>query len=338
MNCFLSLTLEEITRLISEWNYPAYRAGQIFQWLHQKRVVHFDDMSNLPKDLREKLKEFYYISNMKILERFISIDGSTSKYLATFGNDSVEFVRMEYKYGSSVCISTQAGCRMGCKFCATAETGFSRNLTTGEMCTQVYNVGEQPIRNVVLMGCGEPLDNFEEVVRFIQIISHPKGYNLGQRHISLSTCGLVPQIYKLADLKLQITLAISLHAPTDVLRQAIMPITNQYPLKELIKACEYYAQQTHRRITFEYALARGVNDNLAHAKTLAKLLQGISLCHVNLIPMNKARETFSPSSKKDIEVFAEVLQQMKITTTVRRSLGGDVLAACGQLRANAPIN
>jgi 23S rRNA (adenine2503-C2)-methyltransferase len=218
---------------------------------------------------------------------------------------------------------------MGCKFCASAGN-FQRNLSAGEMCAQVYNADQ--ISNIVLMGCGEPLDNFDATLKFIEIITHEKGRNISARHITISTCGLVPQIFLLAEKNLQITLAVSLHAPTDEIRGEIMPVAKKFPLQELISACRHYAEKTRRRITFEYALAKNINDAPAQAKTLAKLLQGL-LCHVNLIPMNQARRDFSPTPRREAEIFAKILQEKKIPATIRRSLGIDINAACGQLRS-----
>ncbi|MCL1878104.1 MAG: 23S rRNA (adenine(2503)-C(2))-methyltransferase RlmN, partial [Defluviitaleaceae bacterium] len=267
-------------------------------------------------------------------DKHISSD-ETVKFLTRLNDDAlVESVLMRYKHGNSVCISTQAGCKMGCKFCASA-TAFQRNLTAGEYCLQVYNA--DPVKNVVLMGCGEPLDNFDSTLRFIELITHEKGKNLSARHITVSTCGLVPQIYALAEHGLQINLAISLHAPTDELRTKFMPIAKKYPLGELLSACRFYAKKTHRRITYEYALAAGQNDSPDHAQKLAKILHG-QLCHVNLIPINPARGDFSPTPPHEIKKFAAVLAKKNIPVTVRRNLGSDINAACGQLRAKNAKN
>ncbi|MCL2840664.1 MAG: 23S rRNA (adenine(2503)-C(2))-methyltransferase RlmN [Defluviitaleaceae bacterium] len=324
----LSMLPQEIAEIVS----PAYRAEQIFSWLHKHHATSFVAMNNLPLSLRDKLEEIHYISTMTTLEKHESVNDGTIKFLsATHDNNLVESVLMSYKHGNSVCISTQAGCRMGCTFCASAENGLARNLTAGEYCAQVYSAF--PIKNIVLMGCGEPLDNYENTVKFIKLITHPKGINIGQRHITLSTCGLVPEIYKLADEKFQITLAVSLHAPDDETRQTLMPIAKVYPLSDLIKACKYYTKTTHRRLTFEYAMAKDINTSSFHAQTLVKLLKGM-MCHVNLIPINKARGEFLPTSRNETMRFAKILEENHIPTTIRRSLGNDVNASCGQLRSN----
>jgi 23S rRNA (adenine2503-C2)-methyltransferase len=329
----LSMNLDEIKNLTNELNQPAYRAEQVFEWLHRRGAASFDVMNNLPKALREGLAAGCYIATCNEVKRQASKDG-TVKYLFNLSGVLVESVLMQYKHGYSVCISTQAGCRMGCKFCASAIGGLVRNLTAGEMCTQVYNMPER-VSSIVLMGCGEPLDNFDASLRFIELITHQKGANLGARHITLSTCGLVPQLYALAEKKLQINLAISLHGHSDEIRRIFMPVANRFPLDELMEACRHYITMTHRRITFEYALAKGINDAPEQAQALARLLRGL-LCHVNLIPVNaKGREAshFSPTPRHGVEAFAELLTQQGIPTTVRRSLGGDISAACGQLRA-----
>ena len=332
----LSMNLAEIEALMTELGQPAYHAKQIFGWLHQNNVTSFSDMTNVSKSLRAELEASGHIASVNIAKRIESQNDDTVKYLFTLNdNTQIESVLMKYSHGYSVCVSTQAGCKMGCTFCASGEN-FSRNLTAGEICAQVYHATRDCDRvgGVVLMGCGEPLDNFDAVMRFIELISHPDGLNIGQRHITLSTCGLVPRIFQLAEMKMQITLAISLHAPSDDLRQTFMPIAKRYGLKELLSACRHYIEATHRRITFEYALARGVNDSPSHAKALAKLLKGLN-CHINLIPINKARGAFSPTARKEALIFAEILQESRIQTTIRRSLGGDVGAACGQLRSAA---
>ncbi|MDR0272601.1 MAG: 23S rRNA (adenine(2503)-C(2))-methyltransferase RlmN [Clostridiales bacterium] len=356
MKDILSMNFSEIEGLVTESGQPKYRAEQIFDWLHRRGAKSFDEMENLPKTLRNELENHCYITNVSVEEKFLSKNDETEKYLLKLGDAYVESVRMKYKHGNSVCISTQAGCKMGCKFCASAESGFYRNLSAGEMCAQVYNAAgisrhsaldaKSPgitednrgfrakpaeIRNVVLMGCGEPLDNFDATLRFIELITHPNGMNISQRNITVSTCGLVPQIHALAKKELQINLAISLHAPTDEIREKIMPIAKTFPQRELISACRFYTEKTRRRITFEYALSKGLNDIPAHAKFLAKLLHGL-LCHVNLIPINKARGNFSPTPRRDIEIFASILKEKNIPTTIRRSLGNDINAACGQLR------
>jgi len=330
----LSLTQVEIEDIMKALSQPAYRAKQIWGWLHKNHAQSFAEMGNLPKVMRDELDARYRIATVSEVKKLISGDG-TAKYLFSMHDNAlIESVLMEYAHGSTVCVSTQAGCRMGCVFCASAEGGLVRNLTAGEICAQVYATAKdcKRVGGVVLMGCGEPLDNFDQTLRFIELITHPDGINIGQRHITLSTCGLVPQILELAQRKLQITLAISLHGATDEVRQKLMPIAKRYPLSELMSACREYVEITNRRLTFEYALAKGVNDSLHHAKGLIKLLRGIN-CHVNLIPMNKARGEYSGTARKEAAAFAAILQEGRIQTTIRRSLGSDVNAACGQLRA-----
>ena len=340
MTDILSMTPAEISTLLSDMGQPAYRGEQIFSWLHQKNINEFGAMKNLPLSLREKLEESCSITRLTTVEKHISRKDGTRKYLSLLKtgiteDTYIESVLMTYKHGASVCISTQAGCKMGCVFCASGQSGFQRNLTAGEYCAQVYaaikDLEKQRLGNIVLMGCGEPLDNLQATLRFIELITHPKGVNIGQRNITISTCGLIPQIHELADKRLQVTLAISLHAPTDNIRQVLMPISASYPLKELIPACRRYAELTRRRITFEYALVKGLNTHPNQAKELAKLLHGL-LCHVNLIPINKGPGDFAPASQGEIAAFGEVLSQSNIPVTIRRSLGGDIEGACGQLR------
>ena len=332
----LSMTLPEIENVIKEINQPPYRAKQVWGWLHKQWVQSFNEMVNLPQPVRDGLDRRYRIAAVRPVKKLTSKNDGTVKYLHALHDDTtIESVLMEYTHGSSVCVSTQAGCRMGCAFCASAQGGLVRNLTAGEICAQVYAAARdcKRVGGVVLMGCGEPLDNFDATLRFIGLITHPDGINIGQRHITLSTCGLVPRILELAERKLQITLAISLHAATDGLRQQMMPVAKAYPLDELMQACRHYVKKTNRRITFEYALAKGVNDSPGDAHELAKLLRGIN-CHVNLIPVNKTSHSeFVPSARKEARSFADILLAKNIQTTIRRSLGGDVDAACGQLRA-----
>jgi 23S rRNA (adenine2503-C2)-methyltransferase len=331
----LSMLPQEIAAFLAEIGQPRFRADQIFEWLHKRGAADFCAMENLPKALRAELSERAYVSRLSVEKKLVSEKDETAKFLASLAfDDLVESVLMKYRHGFSVCISTQAGCRMGCKFCATAESGFQRNLTAGEYCLQVYNAARETggkLHGVVLMGCGEPLDNLDATLRFIELITHEKGLNIGARHITISTCGLVPQIYELAERELQVTLAVSLHAPSDEIRQEIMPIAKKFPLPDLLEACRFYAQKTRRRLTFEYALTKGLNDSPSHAKALAKLLKGL-LCHVNLIPINKARGDFSPTPRRETEAFAAKLNENGVTATIRRSLGGDINAACGQLR------
>jgi len=337
----LSMNIPELEHLMKELSQPSYRAAQIFEWLHRRfpatgGAFSFVAMDNLPKGLRTELEKHCYIPQVAIADKLTAKDG-TVKFLLSLDNDiHIESVLMEYTHGRSVCVSTQAGCRMGCYFCATGQSGLIRNLTAGEICMQVYIAGDT--RNIVLMGCGEPLDNFDATMKFIELITDPRGVGLSQRHITLSTCGLIPEIQALAQRRLQITLAISLHGPDDATRQALMPIARRYSIKDLIAVCREYTHITHRRISFEYALTSGINDSPAQARALASLLKGL-LCHVNLIPVNQISGSkggsnfFSPTKKREAIAFAAILQQANIPTTIRRTIGAEVNAACGQLRA-----
>lgn len=331
-----SMTLEELQDLCKEMGEASFRAKQIFDWLHQKMADSTAEMSNLSKVLREKLAENTKISFTKQVEKRVSSQDNTAKYLFALEDDRViESVLMRYGYGNTACISTQVGCKMGCTFCASTLGGMERNLTAGEMLSQVYAIqkdtGER-VSSIVLMGSGEPLDNYENVLKFIRMITSPLGQNLGQRHITLSTCGLIEQIYRLAEENLQITLAISLHAPNDEIRNQTMPISKKYPIDKLLDACRYYADHTKRRITFEYALIQNVNDSVECAKELTGKLRHM-LCHVNLIPVNEVKERgYKKSSQERVSAFAEYLNLKGIETTVRRKLGSDIDAACGQLR------
>lgn len=331
-----SMTLEELQAFLAEWGEPKFRAKQIFAWLHEKQVDDFSQMTNLSQALRQRLAAETSISRLQMVERLLSKRDGTRKYLFALENGSViESVLMQYEYGNTVCVSTQAGCRMGCRFCASTLDGVERSLTTGEMLSQVYTIqkdlGER-ISGVVLMGSGEPLDNYDAVLRFIRLLNDPAGQNIGQRHITLSTCGLVENMYRLADEALQITLAVSLHAPNDTIRQQIMPVANAYPMEQLLQACQDYIQKTKRRITFEYAMMQGINDSDVCAEELAQKLRHM-LCHVNLIPMNPVKEReFTKSGTERVQHFAKILQQHGVETTIRRRLGSDIDAACGQLR------
>ena len=330
-----SMYEDELKEEFAKMGEPAYRAGQVYKWLHEG-VKSFDEMTNISKKLRERLMENYYISNAAIEKKLISAYDDTKKYLFSFGDgEMVESVLMKYHHGYTSCISTQVGCKMGCTFCATGKSGFSRNLTASEMIAQLQTEQQDNnirISNIVLMGMGEPLDNFENVIRFLKLVSSENGMNIGMRHISLSTCGIVPKIYELADMKLQLTLSVSLHAPNDQIRSRTMPVNRKYNIDELLKACQYYVRQTNRRISFEYAMIDGVNDSVANAEELAKRLKGI-LSHVNLIPVNAVKGTgYEKSKKESIRRFIAVLERAGITATVRRTLGSDINASCGQLR------
>ena len=327
--------LKELKEELINIGEKPFRAEQIFKWLYQEKVKSFDDMTNLSIELREKLKQNYTICNFKILNKQESKDGTIKYLFDVLDGNAIETVLMSYHHGYSICISTQIGCKMGCKFCASTGIKFVRNLSSGEIVEQILAVQREEnikISNVVLMGIGEPLDNYENVVNAIRIINNQKGINIGARHISLSTSGLVPKIYKLAEENIQCTLSISLHATTDEKRSSMMPVNNAYNIESLLNACRDYIEKTNRRISFEYALAKDNNDNLEDAKRLVKLLKGM-ICHVNLIPINKIENgTFTKSSNENIMKFRDYLNEHGIVATIRRELGSDIDAACGQLR------
>lgn len=334
-----SLTYEKLCEEIKAMGLPAFRAKQIYEWLHQKRAGSYDEMTNLPAALRERLKSEYPLAAVSVERKLVSKIDGTVKYLFRLGDgEHVEGVRMAYKRGGSLCISTQCGCRMGCTFCASTLTGLCRNLTPSEMLSEVYLAAKdaeengEKIASIVLMGIGEPLDNFDNVMDFLTIVTSEQGFNMGMRHISLSTCGLVDKIYKLAKKKLQLTLSVSLHAPNDEIRRRTMPIARRYPIDELIKACRDYFDTTGRRISFEYALIDGVNDQPEHAMELIALLKGMG-AHVNLIPVNKVNETgYRRGKRETVEAFCKLLNDNGQNATIRRELGSDINAACGQLR------
>lgn len=337
-----SLNYEEIQEWIAGLGEKPFRGRQVYDWLHKKLATDFEEMSNLGFSLKEKLKEQSDIAEAKPVQILESALDGTKKYLFRFADGSViESVFLPYRYGNSVCISTQAGCRMGCRFCASTLGGLARNLTPAEMLEQVYRIqvltGER-ISHVVLMGAGEPLDNFENVVKFIRMISDEYGLNISQRNITLSTCGLVPQIDRLAELKMPITLAISLHASTQEKRRELMPVAARYRLDELIPACERYFNKTNRRLTFEYSMIQGVNDGEEDGRNLVKLL-GKLPCHVNLIPINPVKErNFVQSSGRNMANFKNMLEKNKIDVTIRREMGRDINGACGQLRKSFLTN
>ena len=312
-----------------------YRAEQIFHWIYKENVTTFDEMTNISEALREKLKQNFDLHVFKIIKKQVSKDG-TKKYLFdVLDNNAIESVLMEYKYGKTICVSTQIGCKMGCKFCASTGVKFARNLEAGEIVEQLLAIERDEkihISNLVFMGIGEPLDNYDSVIKAVKILNNPKGINMGARHISISTSGLVPKIYKLADENLQCTLSISLHSASNEKRSNMMPVNNIYNIQELIKACKYYIEKTNRRISFEYALAKDNNDNLQDAEELVKLLKGM-LCHINLIPINKIEDgKFTKSTNENIIKFRDYLNEHRIVATIRRELGADIDAACGQLR------
>ena len=327
--------MDELKEELKNIGEKPFRAEQIFKWLYETRVSTFDEMTNLSLELREKLKENYEIKQFKILKKQVATDG-TKKYLFdVLDGNAIETVLMKYHHGFSLCVSSQIGCKMGCKFCASTGIPFVRNLSTGEIIEQIMAVERDEnirISNIVFMGIGEPLDNYDNVVKAIKIINNPKGLNIGARHISISTSGLVPKIYKLAEENIQCTLSISLHATTDEKRSEMMPVNNAYNIEELLQACKDYIEKTHRRISFEYALAKENNDNLEDAKRLVKLLKGM-LCHVNLIPINKIENgKYTKSTNENIMKFRDYLNEHGIVATIRRELGSDIDAACGQLR------
>lgn len=338
MENILDYRLDDLKKWMEENGEGKFRGKQIYEWIYKKGVFNFDDMTNIPKNMKEKIKEFFYIGVPEVVNKYVSNIDGTEKFLFQYRDGNiVEAVIMRYKHGNTICVSTQVGCRMGCKFCASTIGGVVRSLTHGEIAGQILKaqseIGER-ISNVVLMGSGEPLDNYDNVIKFIELINSDEGLNIGQRHITLSTCGIVPKIKELADKQLQITLAISLHATNDVMRKAMMPIAYKYSLSELIEACRYYTLKTNRRITFEYALVKGVNDKVEYAQELCNVLKGL-LCHVNLIPVNEIKEnSYKKSSIEDINKFKDVLTRCGIETTIRREMGSDINAACGQLRKN----
>lgn len=333
-----SMYLEELETLMKDMGEPKFRAGQIFDWL-QQGVDNFDEMSNIPSKLRVKLQEGYYIVTTSIKKRLESTIDDTVKYLYELHDgELVESVLMKYNHGYSVCVSTQVGCRMGCSFCASGLNGLKRNLTASEILSQVTTAQRDNgirISNVVLMGMGEPMDNLDNVIRFLKLVSHEKGLNIGLRHISVSTSGVVSGIYRLMEENFPITLSISLHAPNDTIRDSMMKVNKRWNIATLIKACRDYINKTGRRISFEYAVVDGVNDSDQNAKELAKLLKGM-LCHVNLIPVNPVKEnSYKKPDRRKIEHFCRLMNDLGINTTIRRTLGSDIDASCGQLRGKA---
>lgn len=329
--------LDNLKEELKNLNEKPFRAEQIFKWIHQDKVTSFDEMTNLSLDLRKKLEENYTIGNFKIVKKLESIDG-TKKYLFDVQDGQgnlIESVLMQYHHGYTICVSSQIGCKMGCKFCASTGIPFSRSLEAGEIVEQLLAIERDlkiRISNIVFMGIGEPLDNYDNVMEAIKILNNPKGLNIGARHISISTSGLVPRIYEMADRQMQCTLSVSLHSSNNKTRSEMMPINNVYPIEELMKACKYYIEKTNKRISFEYALAKDNNDNLDDAKKLVKLLEGM-LAHVNLIPINKIEDgKYTKSTNENIIKFRDYLNDHGIVATIRRELGSDISAACGQLR------
>jgi len=333
-------TYDEFVEAVKSLKLPAFRGKQVYEWMVRGHRS-YETMHNVPKAVKDQLKDHFRVSNMEIVKVFESKTDGTRKYLMSLEDGHIiECVYMKYKHGNTLCVSSQVGCRMKCSFCASTVHGLARNLTAGEILGQILEVitdTDSRISNVVLMGSGEPLDNYDEVLRFIRLVNHEKGLNISMRHITLSTCGLVPQIQRLMEEKLQITLAVSLHATNDPTRDDLMPVNRSYPIKVLLDTCRTYVKETGRRVTFEYALIQGQNDTPEEARRLGDLLKGIK-CHVNLIPINPVDgKNFKGTSHKNVLAFLEILRDYHVEATVRRSLGQDIDAACGQLR-NQHIN
>jgi 23S rRNA (adenine2503-C2)-methyltransferase len=334
-------TMEELQEWAVSQGEPAFRGGQIFDWLYVKRVDSFEQMSNLSKALRQKLDDSFSFVLLKEIAKYESSDGTVKFLFGLHDDHGIETVVMKHNYGNSICVTTQVGCRVGCTFCASTLGGLKRNLTAGEIVAQVVQAqrilddrGER-VSSIVIMGTGEPFENYDATMNFLRIMIHEKGLNIGQRHITVSTSGIVPSIYKFADEGTQINLAISIHAPNDALRSKLMPVNRRYPFNDVIESLNYYIAKTGRRITFEYALINGVNDRPEHAKELAEVIKGMSMSsHVNLIPVNHVPERkYVRTSRNDIFNFQRVLTDAGINVTIRREQGHDIAAACGQLRA-----
>ncbi|AVM23769.1 23S rRNA (adenine(2503)-C(2))-methyltransferase RlmN [Bacillus pumilus] len=339
MPSIYSFELHEMKEWLKEQGEKPFRAAQIFEWLYEKRVTSFDEMSNLSKDLRDKLKDQFAITTLKTVIKQTSQDGTIKFLFELHDGYTIETVLMRHEYGNSVCVTTQVGCRIGCTFCASTLGGLKRNLEAGEIVAQVLKVQQaldetdERVSSVVIMGIGEPFDNFEEMLAFLKIINHDNGLNIGARHITVSTSGIIPKIYQFADEQMQINFAVSLHAPNTEIRSRLMPINKAYKLPKLMEAIEYYIQKTGRRVSFEYGLFGGVNDQVHHAEELADLLKGIK-CHVNLIPVNYVPERdYVRTPREQIFLFEKTLKERGVNVTIRREQGHDIDAACGQLRA-----
>jgi 23S rRNA (adenine2503-C2)-methyltransferase len=337
MQNILDINLKELKIWMKNSKESEFRAKQVFDWIY-KEVWDFQEMKNIPKPLKDKLEKEFSVEIPKIVDVQESNSDGTKKFLfALKDGNLIESVVMKYKHGNTICVSTQVGCRMGCKFCASTVGGMVRNLSSGEILAQVIAAqyyAKERISNIVLMGSGEPLDNYDNVMKFLELVNSDYGLNIGARHITLSTCGIVPKIKELAHQELQITLAISLHAAEDESRKKIMPVANKYSIVDILDACKYYIDRTGRRVTFEYALVKGINDNKDEARKLAQILKGM-LCHVNLIPVNAIKEnSYEKPSDEEIDGFLKVLSKNGIEATVRREMGADIDAACGQLRRN----
>ncbi|TYS32649.1 23S rRNA (adenine(2503)-C(2))-methyltransferase RlmN [Bacillus pumilus] len=339
MPSIYSFELHEMKEWLKEQGEKPFRAAQIFEWLYEKRVTSFDEMSNLSKGLRDKLKDQFAITTLKTVIKQTSQDGTIKFLFELHDGYTIETVLMRHEYGNSVCVTTQVGCRIGCTFCASTLGGLKRNLEAGEIVAQVLKVQQaldetdERVSSVVIMGIGEPFDNFEEMLAFLKIINHDNGLNIGARHITVSTSGIIPKIYQFADEQMQINFAVSLHAPNTEIRSRLMPINKAYKLPKLMEAIEYYIQKTGRRVSFEYGLFGGVNDQVHHAEELADLLKGIK-CHVNLIPVNYVPERdYVRTPREQIFLFEKTLKERGVNVTIRREQGHDIDAACGQLRA-----
>ncbi|MBQ1994920.1 MAG: 23S rRNA (adenine(2503)-C(2))-methyltransferase RlmN [Clostridia bacterium] len=337
-----SMSIAELKEEMLSLGEKAFKATQIYSWLHKHSAESFDEMTNISKDLRENLKKNYDIYNCTIEKKLVSVYDDTVKYLFRLNDgELIESVVMKYKYGYTICVSSQVGCKMGCRFCASGIAGFVRNLTPSEILSQIYKAQKDldiRISHIVMMGVGEPLDNYDNVIKFLRLVSDENGINIGMRNISLSTCGVVTGIYKLMEEKLQLTLSISLHAPDDETRSKTMPVNDRWNIDELLKACKDYIKATNRRISFEYAMISGVNDSDECARKLGMKLKGM-LCHVNLIPVNSVKErSYTKSSKERMESFIKILGKYGINATVRRTLGSDINASCGQLRRGENSN
>ncbi|MGG4141955.1 23S rRNA (adenine(2503)-C(2))-methyltransferase RlmN [Paenibacillus algorifonticola] len=332
-------TLEQLQDWMKENGEPAFRAGQLYDWLYVKRVNSFEEMSNLSKSLRTKLFDQFQFVTLSEITKFESKDGTVKFLFGLHDNHAIETVIMRHNYGNSICVTTQVGCRIGCTFCASTLGGLKRNLTAGEIIAQVVvaqqmlDVTNERVSSIVIMGSGEPFENYDATMMFLRTMIHEKGLNIGQRHITVSTSGIVPSMYKFADENTQINLALSIHAPNDTLRSKLMPVNRRFPFDDVMEACRYYLAKTGRRISFEYALIGGVNDRPEHAQELADVLKGL-LCHVNLIPVNHVPErNYVRTPREDIFEFQRILEKNKINATIRREQGHDIAAACGQLRA-----
>lgn len=341
-----SMTMEELTHTLREMGQPAFRGGQVFTWLH-RGVTSFEEMSDLPRALREQLAQTFHITAPTVARKQESRLDGTVKYLWELADGNcIETVLMQYHHGNTVCISSQVGCRMGCAFCASTLDGRVRDLTAGEILGQVVAANghiqaqdpQRRVHNIVLMGSGEPLDNYDNVVRFLRLVNDPKGLNISLRNVSLSTCGLVRRMYDFAAEGLPVTLSLSLHAPNDEIRRRIMPVANAYPISEVLDACRYYVEKTGRRVIFEYALIKNVNCGVSCADELARRLRGLQ-CHVNLIPLNDVKErNLEAPSRQEVAAFQKRLELKNISATVRREMGADIDGACGQLRRKALQN